>query len=164
LIGESGGVVGQTGELKAGDLGGQRDHSSDFVVGEVQGGSINIEDSDESFPAEIVALFASGFGKGEEAGDVKLAVIGGDGEAARLEMAGAVRIIGDGFSQVDLPQNGLGGGIDNRNRVLAAISDKNALAVGGTNDIPGLSAGGQSGQDVGAEGSPGRIIDLDDSD
>src|SRR5437879_4625042 len=80
-------------------------------------------------------------------------------------MPGAVGIVGNTVPKIEVADDRPSRRVDHGDGVLTAIGDEDALAVGGTNDVPRLGASGEvSGQDGGLERTAGRIVDPDDGD
>src|SRR5256885_15200661 len=63
-----------------------------------------------------------------------------------------------------MADNGLGGSIDHRDRVLAAVGHEDPFAIWRANNVPWLSSGREGPNHAGAEGTPGGIADLDNGD
>ena len=170
LVRKRGGVIGQAGEFEAGDLRRERHDPSDGVIRDVDRGGVDVEHGDQSFAPEVIGLLATGFGEGEEARDVELGVVRGHGEAARLEVAAAIRIVGQAVPQIDMADDGARRGVDHGDGVLRTVGHEHAQAIGRDGDVVRLRAGGDvAGLSPGrihggGERAPQGIVDADDGD
>ena len=109
-------------------------------------------------------MSSAGFGEGQKARHVELRVVLRHGQTARLEMARAVGIVGEGVAQIHMADHGLAGGVDDRDGVLRAVGDKDPQAVRRRDNVPRLGPRRDVGEHRCGECSPRRIVDLNDRD
>src|SRR6185369_7104643 len=109
-----------------------------------------------------IALATPGFREGKETGEVEFAVIQRNGQAARLERAPAIRVVGNAVAQIHMANDSPCAGIDDGDGVLGAVGNKNSKPVRRGDDVPWLRASSESAHNVGGESAPGWIADLDD--
>ena len=114
----------------------------------------------DRFRGRVIFPVPARSGEREEARDVKLGVIHGHRQAARLEVVVEIHACARRVAEIDVANDVLVGGVDHRDGVLHAVRHEDAIAIRRSDDVPRLGAGGQSSDDARGEIAPRRVSDL----